>query len=39
MTTNKMQLYRFTYLFLVSSICFGRRRPSSGARDCIYNFW
>jgi len=24
MTTNQMQLYRFIYLFLVSSTCFGR---------------
>jgi len=40
MTTNKMQIYRFIYLFLVSSTCFGRCiRPSSGARDCIYSFW
>ena len=40
MTTNKMQLYRFIYLFLVSSTCFGRCfRPSPGARDCIYSFW
>ena len=35
-----MQIYRFIYLFLVSSACFGRCfRPSSGARDCIYSFW
>jgi len=36
MTTNKMQLHRFIYLFLVSSTWFGWCiRPSSGARDCI----
>jgi len=40
MTTNKMQLYRFIYLFLVSSTCFRRcLRPSLGALDCIYSFW
>jgi len=34
-----MQLYRFIYLFLVSSTCFWRYlRPSSGARDGIYSF-
>jgi len=34
MTTNKMQLYRFIYLFVISSTCFGRcLRPSPGARD------
>jgi len=39
MTNDKMQLYRFIYLFLVSCTCFGRCfRPSSGARDCIYSF-
>ena len=33
------ELYRFVYLFLVSSTCSGRLlRPSSGARDCIYSF-
>jgi len=36
MTTIKMQLCRFIYLFLVSSTCFGRCfRPSSGARDYL----
>jgi len=40
MTTNKMQLCRFIYLFLVSPKSFGRcLRPSSWARDCIYSFW
>jgi len=35
-----MQLYRFIYLFLVSSTCFGRcLHPSTGACDCIYSFW
>jgi len=33
-----MQLYRFIYLLLVSSTCFGRCfPPSSGALDCIYS--
>jgi len=40
MATNKMQLHRFIYLFLVSATCFGRSlRPSSGARNSIYSFW
>jgi len=40
MTTNKTQLYRFIYLFLASSTCFGRCfRSPSGAPDCIYSFW
>ena len=30
----------FTYLYPISSTCFGRCfRPSSGALDCIYSFW
>jgi hypothetical protein len=40
MVTNKMQLFWLIYLFLISSICFGRfLRPSSGALDCIYGIW
>ena len=40
MITNNMQQYRFIYLFLVGSTCFGRCfGPSSGARDCIYSIW
>jgi len=35
-----MHLYKFIYLFLVSSTCFGRCfHPSSGAHDCIYSLW
>ena len=30
----------FIYLYQISSTCLGRCfRPSSGALDCIYNFW
>jgi len=40
MMTNKMQLFWFIYLFLISSTCFGRcRLPSSGALDSIYSIW
>jgi len=37
--TNKMKLFWFIYLLLISSKCFGRfLRPSSGALDCICSF-
>ena len=40
MMTNKMQLFWFVYLFLISSTCFCRCiRPSSRALDCAYSFW
>jgi hypothetical protein len=39
MTTNKMQLYRFIYLSLVSCTCFGRCfRPLSRASSFIWEY-